>query len=90
MSRPKDDTYKHETGDWLLDRLCDLENEITRIHKVILAVVATGKIDPQSKHALEMLVPGTGPRKAELAKRLREKGMGHLADRMEYIEKHAE
>jgi len=90
VSRPKDKAYNHETGDWLLDRLCELEGEITKTHKVVLAVVAKGKIDAESKHALEMLVPGTGPRKAELAQRLRDKGLGHLADRMEYVEEHAE
>jgi hypothetical protein len=77
---------KHQTGDFMLKRLIETEDELDTLYAHLRAVVAGGKSDPTWTgwvHALEMLIPDSEPRLAELQERLRAKGLGGLADRMD-------
>ena len=80
---------KHRTGDQLLSRLIETENLLDALYAQLRAVVAQGKQDPTWTgwtHAVEMLIPDSEPRLAELKDALRAKGLGHLADRMDALE----
>lgn len=90
--RPKDDDYKHETGDKLLDLLSAAEDALGTLEAHVLAVIANGKVDPNWTGwipALEALVPNPTQRKENLKRRLREAGLDDLADRMEYLDEHS-
>lgn len=74
---------KHKTGDALLKRLIKIEDELQALHAQLRAIVANP--DPNWtgwRHALEMLIPDSPPRLAELEQELRGKGMDSVADRI--------
>ena len=83
----RDNGIDHRTGDDLLKRVIAAESELDNLYAHLRAVVAN--TDPEWtgwRHALEMLIPDSPPRLAELKDDLRAKGLGHLADRMDALE----
>lgn len=81
---------KEHVGNDLIRQVADALGELDTLHAHLRAVVAQGKRDPTWTgwvHALEMLIPGSPPRLAELKEQLRAKGMGHLADRLDALKR---
>lgn len=79
-------SYEHKTGDGALRRLWKAEAELESLYAHLRAVV--GNPDPEWtgwRHAIEMLIPDSGPRIEELLADMRAKGLDALADRFEYV-----
>jgi hypothetical protein len=76
----------HQTGDALMRRVWKAEEEMDLLLAHLRAIVANPDDNWTGwRHALEMLIPDSPPRIAELKAELRAKGLGPLADQMEWL-----
>lgn len=73
-------------GRSIIGRLVKTEEELDAVYAQLRSVVAQGKADSSWTgwiHAVEMLIPDSGPRMEEFKAELRAEGLSHLAIRIE-------
>jgi hypothetical protein len=76
----------HQTGDGLLKRVIDTQDELETVYSALRAIAANPDDNWTGwRHAVEMLIPDSIPRLQELEAELRDKGLGQIADRLEAL-----